>query len=401
MALPEILNSNQILQGARTVGGSKTYSSVIVDTGITSVAAGDVAIATNDNAVGSVLTLTGGKLEVEGVKYAVGSGATAPATLNLFNVKNLLLAGKTYRLEAVPTYSAPIDQVSAEAAGKTYYVQDGANSILYPFIKQSVINAVQDFGGLVALEQLVYGGTFTPAQKAAYTAYKEAEDMYLDLRYNAAAPLPVTGYEFVLSLVENSIAAGGQNVLARLSQAEVLDVRATVEFIYSTKTLYGTGGTTGTSTAVAAYGATPWLVDESKSFGYANSTDQTNDANRIAITAKAGTFVKVSDGTGLPYVTLAIVNFPGYLPRGQAATGIVPIRYLTKKESLFLGRIDPIYLGNQNDGPKFARAKLSRLTNWADPQAVLSFTATAAVTTGAAATSTPYFSATNLVNLTV
>jgi hypothetical protein len=395
MALPEILNTNQILQGARTVGGSKTYSSVIVDTALTSVAAGDVAIATNDNAVGSVLTLTGGKLEVEGVKYAVGSGATAPATLNLYNVKNLLLAGKTYRLEAVPTYSAPIDQPTAEAAGKTYFVQDGANSILHPFIKQSVIDAVANFGGLVALEQLVYGGTATLAQKAAYTTYKEAEDTYLDLRYNAAAPLPVTGYEFVLSLVENTVAAGGQNVLTRLSQAEVLDVRATVEFIYSTRTLYA-----GTAAAVTAYGATPWLVDENKSFGYANSTDQANDANRIPITAKAGTFVKVSDGSTVPFIALAIINFPGYLPRGQAATGIVPIRYLTKKESLFLGRIDPIYLANQNDGPKFARAKLSRLTNWADPQAILSFTATPAVTTGAAATSTPFISATNLVNLT-
>ncbi len=334
-----LLNSHQVLPGARTGAGDKTYALAGVKTRPTASVAG------------GVLSFTGGSIEIEGRDYTF-----AGKSLDFNALGTLPVVGATYAVAAVPSYNEPATQAAAEAAGLNYYVQRNPfNEFLaYPFIPANLQAAVANEGGLVALTQRIYLGTADASDIAVYNQYSEAAQRLIDPRY-AIFPLAPIGFEFVLAQVVPQDNSAKPNALLTKTQADFNLFRSQVGLMYTERKVLTV------AEANARYAGRTWLIQSARS--YANVNDAISDTSGTTVTPAA---------TGNPFtgtVTLAVVEYtyPSNLPIGQTGREDAIIRFLTKEDSSVLGRINPIYLENERVSVRYAKQPSSRLTLYGDP----------------------------------
>lgn len=334
-----LLNSNQILPGARTGAGDKTYALAGVKNQPTAAVAG------------GVLSFSGGVIEIEGKDYTF-----AGKSLDINALGTLVTPGQTFVVAAVPSYNEPASRSAAETAGLNYYVaRNPFNEFLaYPFIPSNIESAVAAKGGLVALTQRIYLGTGDASDVAVYNQYSEAAQRLIDPRY-AIFPLAPVGFEFVLAQVTPQDNSAKANALLAKSQSDFNLFRSQVGLVYTERKVMTVAD------ANARYAGRTWLIQSARS--YTDATNAIADTNGTTVTPAA---------TGNPFsgtVTLAVVEYtyPSNLPIGQTGREDAVVRFLTKEDSAVLGRINPIYMENERASVRFAKQPSSRLTLFGDP----------------------------------
>lgn len=343
-----LLNTHQLLKGARTAAGEKTYTLSFVKSKPTA------SVAT------SILTLTGGVIEMEGKDYSLAS------TLNVASLGTLVSPGQTFVVAAVAKYDEPASQSAAEAAGINYYVQrnlENDESYARPFIPAAIKAAVDAAGGVVQLTDRIYKGAGSPQDITLYNQYSEAVERLRDPRY-AIFPLAVTGFEFVLAQVVPQSNTPKANALLGKSLADFNLLRAQLGLVYQERKVMTA------AEAAARYAGQLHLVVNANS--YASTNDALSNTSPTAIAGPTYDFAGIDPGTTAVAVTEW--TYPSNLPIGQQGSEDKVIRFLTKENSSLLGRINPIYLYNEPVSIRFAQKPASRLTMFGDPTPLVKIT---------------------------
>lgn len=342
-----LLNSNQVLQGARTAAGTKTYAQIVV------LQQPTYTVAT------SVVTFTGGILEVEGKQVSL-----AGMTFDLADASSLVTSGQKFVLAAVPSYEEPLSRAAAEAAGLNYYVSNTVEgeTVAYSFIPSEIEQAVVTKGGATALSTRVYNGTATNSDITVFNAYSEALERLRDPRY-ALAPLPVkTDVDFILAeVVDQSNASNKVNALLNKTQGEFNLLRSQVPDLYVERLVL-------TTAEVSARYASRYFLIKS-AVEYTTLNNAINDVSgTVRVIDEAGDLVADR------FYAIYEYTYPSNTPVGQEGDEPRVIRYITKKEVAAYGRVNPIYMYNEMP-IKAANSAASRLTLPADPEPLLRITA--------------------------
>ena len=176
-----MLNSHQILAGARTKGGIQTYVNA------------DYATAPTVALSGSTFTFTGA-IEFDGETYNLASYPFVATTLT-----SLLVDG-SYTLSAVPAYTEPADRATAEGLGLNYYVDTNGmgDSLVHYFLPSALEASVTTAGGYDNLYKLMAMGSATNAQVQLVNSYSDAVERLSDPRYVGKLFDP-TGVAYVLT----------------------------------------------------------------------------------------------------------------------------------------------------------------------------------------------------------
>ncbi len=341
-----ILNSNQVLAGARTAGGYKTYAQVFTKK------------APEVRKSGSTITVEGGIFEVE------GNLVSEDLSLNLNSIKDLLMDDTEYTLGLVPKYLEPMSKMDAVSNNVSYYVGMetslmGNDSVAYQFINPDVEEALKAKGGYTKLSQKVYDGTATPGDITVFNSYEEELEKLRDPRY-VISPLFPIGVELVLMqtvYLDNSSKAnalwykdeaGFKNTIARLG--EVPAFRKVM--------------TTSSANSMYLSGNKKYLVKSAMSYSSQADAMENENGNQIDMESITTSF-------GGSYVAIYEYNLPSHMPYGQTRKVDGLVEYISKKHSMLLGRIDPIYLARptfHNYTPQ--EVAMSPLTHYADPEPV-------------------------------
>lgn len=340
-----LLNSNQVLKGARTPAGDRTYTQAHVR---------EVPVYNQPSA--NTVAFTGGVIEVEGKNVSLNG-----YSFSLASVASLVTPGQQYTLAVVPAYDTPLTRAAAEAAGLNYYIENNyeGETVAYSFIPTAVEQAVLNKGGLHALSQRVYLGSADASDISIFNAYSEAAQRLIDPRY-AVFPLPCKeAVEFVLAEIAPQDNASKANALLSKTKAEFDLLRSQLPQYYTERRVMNA------TDSAARYANRLHLIASAKS--YANQTDAINDVNGTTITVNA-----TSVFTGTNFYAVTEYTYPSNTPLGQVGNQPRVLRFLTKKEVGTLGRINPIYLYNEMT-VRAAKGPASRLTLYADPSSLLNF----------------------------
>jgi hypothetical protein len=343
-----LLNSHQILKGARTPAGEKTYTLSFVKSKPTA------SVAT------SILTLAGGVIEIEGKDYSLAS------TLDVSTLGTLVSPGQTFVVAAVAKYDEPASQAAAETAGLNYYIQrnlEGDESYARPFIPAAIKAAVDAAGGVTQLTDRIYKGAGSNADITLYNQYSEAVGRLRDPRY-AIFPLAVTGFEFVLAQVVPQSNAPKSNALLGKSLADFNLLRSQLGLVYQERKVM-----TAAEAAARYTGQLHLIVNANR---YSSTSDALTDTTPTAIAGPAYDFAAITPGTTAVAVTE--YSYPSNLPIGQQGSEDKVIKFLTKENSTVLGRINPIYMYNEPISIRFAQKPASRLTMFGDPTPLVKIT---------------------------
>ncbi len=342
-----LLNSNQVLKGARTAAGTKTYAQIVVLQQPTYTVAG------------SVVTFTGGVVEVEGEQVSLTG-----MTFDLADAGSLITSGQKFVLAAVPSYEEPLSRSAAETAGLNYYVGNTVEgeTVAYSFIPSEIEQAVVNKGGATALATRVYNGTASTADITVFNMYSEALERLRDPRY-ALAPLPVKAdVDFILAeVVDQSNAGNKVNALLTKTQAEFNMLRSQLPDLYVERLVHTQ------AEAVARYAGRYFLIKSAVEYSTLN--DAINDTN--------GTPKVVSSATDLTagkFYAVFEYNYPSNTALGQEGNEPKVLRFISKKEVASYGRVNPIYMYNEMP-VRVANNAYSRLTLPADPAPLLRITA--------------------------
>lgn len=335
------MNLHQVLKGARTGAGEKTYALSFVKAKPTA------SVAT------SVLTLTGGTLELEGKDYSLAS------TLDVATLGTLIAPGQTFVVAAVPKYNEPASQSAAEAAGLNYYVQrnlEGDEFYARPFIPADISAAVAAAGGLVELTDRVYKGAASASDITIYNQYSEAAERLRDPRY-AIFPLAPIGFEFVLAQVTPQDNSPKANALLGKSLADFNLIRSQLGLVYQERKIM-----TAAQAATRYANQLHLVVNANR---YASTADALSNTSPTAIAGPGYDFAGITPTTTAVAVTE--YSYPSNLPIGQMGQEDKIIRFLTKENAAGLGRINPIYMYNEPVAIRYAQKPASRLTLFGDP----------------------------------
>lgn len=341
-----IINSNQVLAGARTAGGYKTYSQVFTKK------------APTVSKQGTSVSVESGIFEVEGMLVE------EDVTLNLNSLRDLLQDEKTYTLGLVPKYMEPMTKADAVAANLSYYVEMqsslmGNDSVAHQFINPDIEAAVREKGGYTELSTKVYDGSATPGDITVFNSYEEELHKLKDPRY-VISPLAPVGVELVLMEViplDNS------------SKANALWYKDEADF---KRTIARLGEVPAFRKVMQSSQANSMYLTSDKK--YLVKSAMTYTSQTAAINNENGNEVDMENVTtsfGGSYVAIYEYNLPSHMPYGQTRINDGLIKYISKKHSMLLGRIDPIYLARptfHNYTPQ--ETALSPLTRYADPEPV-------------------------------
>lgn len=378
-----IMNSNQILQGARRPGLSDTYvTSFIKSPSVATVA-------------GSVVTFTGGQIEFDGVFTFPLTG-----TLDFADIASLLPRPATpstacFIVFAVPKYDEPLSRSDAEAnyPGLNYYVTNsGSDSLLYYFIPSAIEALVQQAGGLTYLEDAVTKGTATNQETQVLNRYWEAYEKTSSPLY-VGHDLTPTGIEYVVALIHDSPTVPSADATAAMTRSELLyylssqgDVPADMQPTVYTLTS-PTAGTYFTGPAPSGFTIPGSKIYKMKttilypSLADANANTNGYNAGYLATPQDLADVIALlqdPDGAwawpvGTIYATTWEYKVPSYLPPGQRGYKPQVDAFYKKEDSLLLGRVNPIYMGDPNSSSRLCRmgGPKSALMDYACPASLV------------------------------
>lgn len=369
--MPGLMNTHQVLPGARRPGQAVPY----VLAGVTSRPTATLA--------GSAVTFTNGVIEFDGYSYPL-AGAFNFNTIPTAMLKD----GACYNIYAVPKYAEYPTRVAAELAGANYYTYtqggDTYADFFFPSAVEAMINAA---GGINELWDRIANNVATPAERAAYDQYTIALQDMQDPQL-VGNPLPIIGVDFIVAEVADQSNKPQRDALADMTGPEIgalmasqgltsatlspttLTIAAPGTFtgvpIQKIKTLV-LYPTAGDATAMTNGYVVNYPSAESLREAYAYVT-------RPLVPATPPTECEDCDDiVGLGWTTVFGRYWEYYittnLPPGQWGTKDKVINFITKDQVATLGRVNPIYMA-----PAFNPARIcmpmpqrGRLTYYACP----------------------------------
>lgn len=348
-----LLNSNQVLLGARKYAGDKTYTTSLVRT------------IPSYSITGTTVNFVDGVLEIEGILYGF-----AGKSLNFANLGTLIRNGFHYIIAAVPSYNEPADKTAAEAAGLNYFIRTSSRNeaIATPFIPTALQGRVDQAGGWDEIQFKVTRGIATAAEIAVFNEYGEAIKKLSDPRY-AVFPLKPINFQFILVEAKPQSNFSSSNVFLNkdanyfkqaYSQLGEIYTETRVEAVAAADTFY-----TGRYHLVA------------EAYRYTTLANAQNRVGGVLIDTKSPSFTTFA-ATGGAFIVSKTYSYPSRTALGMEGDEPDVSRVLAKENSSFLGRINPIYLDNPQ--PRLGvteNSNYSPLTRYADPAALITVSATA------------------------
>lgn len=362
-----MLNSNQILAGARTKGGIKTY-----------VGAEYVGVPTavvNGTTDGVDIT---GDVEFDGVVFPLEN-------FDASVLDNVLVDGN-YVLAAVPKYEEPSDRATAEALGLNYFVGQNSvgESIVHYFLPSIIEGQVVSAGGHNELSKRRAMGYATNLEIQLLNEYEDQLERLSDPRYTAHLLEPV-GVKYIAKRIFAQDNRSRTDALVGLTNQQIELFIATQGYIAAERAVYDFAD---------AYVTTDngnVLAKIRRAFAYLDAADAAADINAIEIRLdyKNGDTlsspvdldgVAITLGAGATdYSSIAVFEYyqPTYMSRGHEGTkpGIYDLYEVG--DSNELGRINPLYLARDFEVARVSAGRgmpLSALTKYAYPLPVAKFT---------------------------
>jgi hypothetical protein len=358
-----MLNSHQILAGARTKGGIQTYVGA------------DYATAPTVTLAGSTFTFTGG-VEFDGEAYNLASYPFNATTLS-----SVLVDGN-YTLSAVPSYTEPADRVAAEAAGLNYYVDTNSvgDSLVHYFLPSAIEASVTAAGGYNQLYKLMAMGAATGTQIQLVNAYSDALEKLSDPRY-VGKLLDPSGVAYVVTRTSAQNNSSKVDALVGLTNEQIELFKATQGYIAAERKVFAKANAyiTGNNGGV--------LAKISRAFAYASLADANADLNgtEIKLDYKSGDTlsapVDLDDVALVPanYSHVAVFEYyqPTYMSRGHEGTNPEILDMYTKADAALLGRINPLYQARDFEVARVSAGRglpLSAVTKYGYPLPLAKFT---------------------------
>lgn len=371
-----MLNSHQILSGARTKGGIKTYVGAEY-VGVPEVSLNGTSIDVE------------GAVEFDGVNFALTS-------FDASSLDNVLPNGD-YVLGAVPGYEEPADRAAAEGLGLNYYVGKNAvgESLVHYFLPSQLEADVMAAGGHTTMAKARAMGTATSSEIQLLNEFEDQLERLSDPRYTGHLLEP-TGVEYVLKRVYPQDNRSKRDALVGMTNPQIELFIATQgyvaaqRFVYESTDSYVTGDNGGV------------LAKVKRAFAYETTQDAQADVDglEIRLDYKNGdTLSDPVDVDGDPidygtYTAVAVFEYyqPTYMSRGHEGTkpGIFDI--YEKGDSDVLGRINPIYMARDFEVARVSAGRglpLPALTKYAYPICVAKFTKGSGPSLSAASVYTP------------
>jgi len=351
-----MLNSHQILAGARTKGGIKTY--------VGAEYVGVPSFGTNT----AVLLDLQGQVELDGVVF----------DLDPFDATtlNAVLVDGDYCLGIVPKYDEPSDRATAEGLGLNYFVTNemGGDQVHY-FLPAALEAEMSAAGGHNQIAKMRAMGAATPAQIQLLNRYEDQLERLSDPRYTGHLLEPV-GVEYVATRVfsqdnrtkaDSLIGYTNQQIELFLATQGYVAANRVVDTVANVSTAYDT-----------------ILAKIRRAFIYDNIVDANADVNGTELRLDydngdtLGTPVDL-DGVAAVGSHIAVFEYyqPTYMSRGHEGTKFGIYDLYEKADSLLLGRINPLYMARDFEVARVSAGRgrpLPALTKYACPLPVAKFT---------------------------
>ena len=353
-----MLNSHQILPGARTRGTIKTY----VDA--------DYVSDVNFSATGAAFTIEG-EIELDGVPFELED-------LDISTISNNLLGNGEYIIGAVPKYNEPLDRSAAVAADVNYYISNTSlgESTVHYFLPAELETAILSAGGHINVAHKRNLGVATSGELTLLNRYEDELEKLSDPRYVGQLLEPV-GVDYVLSQVYRQDNSSKVDALAGMSNSDIELFKATQGYIAAKRVVLTQAD------ATAKYETDSIQAKVKRAFMYQSEEDANNDVDAVEILVEDykndptifSSPVELDGTTTVTGSHIAVFELyqPTYISRGHYGTQPGVTKLYTRQESPILGRINPIYLGNDMTVARasFNRARpLGALTRYAHPLVV-------------------------------
>lgn len=363
-----LLNIHQLIPGARTKGGLKTY--------VLSVHKVAPTVAEND----PVVELDG-TVEFDGRDFAL-------VDLNFSAFQTVLPSGTAdYKICAVPKYTEPADRTAAGVANVNYYVTPDGNglgeSFVHYFLPAALEASVAAEGGYVTLSKLVAMGAASQSQITLFNKYSDELEKLSDPRYVGHLLEPV-GVEYIVVKVAPQDNRSKTDALAAFTDSQILQFLATQGYVparYVTGTL---------AAQHSAFGSK--LKKVKRAFAFTSLVNADNNVGAIEVRLNDGDTLsapKDLNGSALSgsYTHIGLWEYymPTYMSRGHEGLEDAVIDVYTKGDASVLGRVNPIYLARDLEVARVSAGRgrpYAALTKYADPLVVAEANVT--VTTGVA-----------------
>jgi len=324
-----MLNSNQILAGARTKGGIQTYVN------------GDYSSIPTVSVAGSTFTFTGG-VEFDGQGFDLASYPFVATSLST------LLVDGNYVLSAVPSYVEPIDRTAAETLGLNYYVEQNAaqESLVHYFLPSALESSVNAAGGFNSLYKLMAMGAASGAEIQLVNSYSDALEKIADPRFVGKLFSP-SGVGYVLTRVYPQNNSSRNDALVGLTNAQIELFKATQGYIAAERKIFPKANVyiTGNNGGV--------LAKIQRAFAYSSLANANADVNAIEIKLDYAAGNTLSAPVDLNDVVILAANYshvavfeyyqPTYMSKGHEGTNPGVYDVYTKEDSNVLGRLNPLY----------------------------------------------------------
>lgn len=346
-----MLNSHQILPGARTRGTIKTYVDADYITDVSFTGTGNFTID--------------GQIELDGVPFELED-------LDISGITGSLPDGD-YIVGAVPRYETPADRAAATAADVNYYVSDSAlgESMVHYFLPAQLETEVLQAGGHLDLAKKRNMGTATRGELLLLNRYEDELEKISDPRYVGQLLEPV-GVDYVMRRVYEQNNASQRDALAVMTNQEIELFKATQGYIAAKREVLTV------AEATSKYETDPKQAKVKRAYVYSSEANANNDVNGIEVLIedyrnRPGIF---SSPLGLDSGNVNGSHFaifelyqPTYMSRGHYGTQPGTYKLYTRNEfPAVLGRVNPIYLANDMTVARasFNRARpLGALTRYA------------------------------------
>lgn len=365
-----LLNTNQIIPGARTKGGVKTYV----------ISVHKAAPTVNANT--PVCEFTAGSVELDGVDFTLPD-------LDLTGFENVLAGGThDYKVLAVPSYDEPADRAAAELASVNYFVDNNnlAESFVHYFIPSALEAQVNAAGGFDYISRQNQLGVATPAEVTLFNNYDEERVKLTDPRYTGKLIEP-SGVEYILWRVTPQDNRSKDDAMAGLTNQQLQ------LFISQQGHIPARWVADTVANQAAAFDTI--LNKVKRAFAYTSLADAQNNVNATEIRL----FVDPTDNLATPvdldgnaiagatHIGLFELYQPTVMSRGHEGRMDKIIDVFTKRENSTLGRVNPLYLARDIEVARVSGIREkpnSALTLYADPLVVAEINVT--VVTGTSVT---------------
>lgn len=358
-----LLNSHQILSGARRPGTIKEYvTSLVKERPVPTLGTDDV-------------TLAGGVVEFDGRDWSLDT-----LVFDLSVAAPYLKSNTEYVVAAVPSYDEPLSKVDAETnplytgKGINYYVQqDAVSKEFYAshFMPSAVEASVAAYGGWNALQKKAFTVGLNGPEKLVFDRYSEELNKLADPRFTGKL-MPITGVEFILVEVYPQDNSSSPDKSLTMNQSEFEYFLSGQGFVpsqilepgapYSITDPVGRTGTFYTDTTATS--GLPGVAPGDKMYRlssvslYSSAANAASNINPFPVAGandndltEAFNFVTAAAPDGLGWTDVFAVAYEYYMPSYMALghTGYEDgiVRFLTKEQIRSFGRINPVYLEDQ------------------------------------------------------